>query len=128
MIITQSDFHTNRFSGFRHTPFPKSRFIMSYLICPELCPFIIIIPMSHPYVMHLIIHMFNTSVMPYISLDQYLTPNLYSIPNVQNMRFFCCLVYKQFAILILIGRLRGFKEAKLMDMLLDKCVFQNRFS
>ena len=43
--------------------------------------------------MHLIIHYVNTSVIPYISLDQYLTPNLYTIPNVQNMRFFCCSVY-----------------------------------
>ena len=44
------------------------------LLRQELRPFISIILMSHPYVMHLIIHMFNTSVMPYISLDQYLTP------------------------------------------------------
>ena len=43
--------------------------------------------------MHLIIHMFNTSMIPYISLDQYLNPNLYSISNMQNMRFFCCPVY-----------------------------------
>ena len=28
--------------------------------------------MTHPFVMHLISHMFNTSVIPYISLDQYL--------------------------------------------------------
>ena len=52
-------------------------------------PLIIIIPMSHPFVMHLvIIHMFHTSVMPSISLDQYLNPILYTIPNMQNMRFF----------------------------------------
>ena len=44
---------------------------------------------SHPFVMHLIIHMFNTSMIPYISLDQYLN----TIPNLQNMRFFCCSVY-----------------------------------
>ena len=31
--------------------------------------------------MHLVIHMFNTSMIPYISLDQYLNPNL-------CMRFF----------------------------------------
>ena len=43
--------------------------------------------------MHLIKHMFNTSMIPYISLDQYLNPNLYAIPNMQNMRFFCCSVY-----------------------------------
>ena len=49
--------------------------------------------MSHPFVMHLIIHMFNTSVIPYISLEQYLSPNLYTILNMQNMRFFCCSVY-----------------------------------
>ena len=29
---------------------------------------------------------------------------------------------------ILIGRLRWFKEAKLIDMILDKCIFQNRVS
>ena len=47
---------------------------MSYFLCPELRPFIIIILMSHPFVMHLIMHMFNTSMIPYISLDQYLKP------------------------------------------------------
>ena len=31
--------------------------------------------------------------MPYISLDQYINPNLYNIPNMKNMRFFCCSVY-----------------------------------
>ena len=30
-------------------------------------------------------------------------------------------------ILILIGSLRCIKEAKLMDMVLDNCIFQNRF-
>ena len=49
--------------------------------------------MTHPFVMNLISHMFNTSVIPYLSLDQYLNPNLYTIPNMQNMRFFCCSVY-----------------------------------
>ena len=49
--------------------------------------------MSHPSVMHLIIPMSNTSMIPYISLDQYLNPNSYTIPNMQNMRFFCCSVY-----------------------------------
>ena len=43
--------------------------------------------------MHLIIHMFHTSVMPNISLEEYLNPDLYTIPNTQNMRFFCCSVY-----------------------------------
>ena len=43
--------------------------------------------------MHLIILMFNTSMIPYISIDQYLNPNSYTIPNMQNMRFFCCPVY-----------------------------------
>ena len=43
--------------------------------------------------MHSINHMFNTSVIPYISIDQYLTPNLYTIPNMQIMRFFCCSAY-----------------------------------
>ena len=47
--------------------------------------------------MHLIIHIINTSVIPYISLDQYLKPNLYTIPNMQNMRFFCCPVYRYVA-------------------------------
>ena len=45
--------------------------------------------------MNLIIHMSNTSMIPYISLDQYLNPNLYTIPNMQNMRFFCCSVNDQ---------------------------------
>ena len=52
-----------------------------------------IIQMSYPFVMHLIIHMFHASLIPCISLDQYLNPNLYTIPNMQNMRFFCCSVY-----------------------------------
>ena len=30
--------------------------------------------MSHPFVMHLMIHMFNISMTPYMSLDQYLKP------------------------------------------------------
>ena len=93
MVITQSDFHSNPFSGFRYTPSRKSPLLGVVLLLPELRPFRIIIPMSHPFVMHLIIHMFNTSVIPYISLDQSLIPNLYTIPNMQNMRFFCCSVY-----------------------------------
>ena len=93
MIVTQSDFHLNPFSAFRHTPSRKSPLLWVILLCPELLPFIFIILMSHPLVMHLIIHMFNTSMIPYISLDQYLNPNLYTIPNMQNMRFFCCPVY-----------------------------------
>ena len=56
-------------------------------------PLLSLFIMSHPFVMHSIIHMFNTSVIPYTSLDQYLTPNLNTIPNIQNMRFFCCSVY-----------------------------------
>ena len=43
--------------------------------------------------MHLVIHMFSTSVVSYISLDPYLNPILYTIPNMQNMRFFCYSVY-----------------------------------
>ena len=43
--------------------------------------------------LQLIIHMFHASLIPCISLDQYLNPNLYTIPNMQNMRFFCCSVY-----------------------------------
>ena len=42
---------------------------------------------------HLIIHMFHTSGINYISLDEYLNPNSYTIPNMQNRRFFCCSVY-----------------------------------
>ena len=49
--------------------------------------------MSYPFVLQLIIHMFHASLIPCISLDQYLNPNLYTIPNMQNMRFFCCSVY-----------------------------------
>ena len=37
-------------------------------------PLLSLLIMSHPFVMHSIIHMFNTSVIPYTSLDQYLTP------------------------------------------------------
>ena len=48
------------------------------------------IQMSYPFAMHLIIHMFHTSLISFISLDQYITPNVYNIPNMQNMRFFCC--------------------------------------
>ena len=43
--------------------------------------------------MHLIIHMLHASLISCISLDKYLNPNLYTIPNMQNMRFFCCSVY-----------------------------------
>ena len=93
MIIMQSDFHSNPFSGFRHTPSRKSPLLWVILLRQELRPLIIIIPMSHPFVLHLIIYMFYTSVIPYISLDQYSTPNLYTIPNMQIMRFFCCSVY-----------------------------------
>ena len=93
VIIKQSDFHSNSFSGFRHTPSRKSPLLWVSLLRTELRPFIIIIPMSYSFLMHLIIHMFNTSVIHYISLDQYLTPNLYTIPNMQTMRFFCCSVY-----------------------------------
>ena len=93
MIVTHSDFHSNPFSAFRHTPSRKSPLFKVILLCPELLPFILIILMSHTFVMHLIIHMFNTSMIPYISLDQYLNPNLYTLPNLQNMRFFCCPVY-----------------------------------
>ena len=51
--------------------------------------------MSYLFVMQLIIHMFQAPLIPSISLDQYLNPNLYTIPNMQNMRFFCCSVYIQ---------------------------------
>ena len=61
---------------------------MSYFITPRVTHFIIIIPMSHPFVMHLIIHMFNTSFIPFMSLDQYLHPKLYTIPNMQNILSF----------------------------------------
>ena len=90
MIIKQSDFHSFPFSCFRHTPSRKSPLLRVILLYRELRPFIIIIQMSHPSVTHLILHMVRTSVMPYISLDQYINPNLYNIPN---MRFFCCSVY-----------------------------------
>ena len=94
MIVMQSDFPSNPFSSFRHTPSQKSPLLLVILLCTELHPFIfIIVLMSHPFVMHLIIHMFNTSMIPYTSLDQYLNPNSYTIPNMQNMRFFCCPVY-----------------------------------
>ena len=96
MIVTQSDFHSNPLSGFRHTPSRKSALLSVILLCPLLRPFITIILMSLPFVMHLIIHMFNTSMIPYISIDQYLNPNFYTIPNIQNMCFFCYIQYMQF--------------------------------
>ena len=85
MIITQSDFHSNPFSGFRHTPSQKSPLLWVILLGPELRPFIIIILMNRPFLMHSIIYMFNTSVIPYISFDQYLTPNLYTLPKKKKI-------------------------------------------
>ena len=49
--------------------------------------------------MHLVIHVVHTSVMPYVSLDQYFNPNLYTIPNMQKYAFlllfsiYLCRVY-----------------------------------
>ena len=63
---------------------------MSFLLRPELRPFIIIIPMSRPFVMHLKIFMFNTSVIPNILLDQYLNP-----------QFIHCTKYAKYAFLLL---------------------------
>ena len=69
--------------------------MISYFVTPRVTPFIIIIQMSYLFVMHLIIHMFDASLIPCISLDQLLNPNLSTLPNMQNMRFFCCSVYMQ---------------------------------
>ena len=91
--LSQCDFQANPSSGFRHTPSRKSPLLLAISLRPELPPFIIIIQMSYPFVLQLIIHMFHASLIPCISLDQYLNPNLYTIPNMQNMRFFCCSVY-----------------------------------
>ena len=74
MIITKSDFHSNPFSGFGHTASQKSSLLGVILLRPELRPFIIMIPLSRPFVMHSIIHMFNTSVKPYTPLDQHFNP------------------------------------------------------
>ena len=38
-------------------------------------------------------HMFHASLIPCISLDQYLNSKLNTLPNMQKMRFFCCSVY-----------------------------------
>ena len=76
-----------------HTQSRKLPLLWIILLRQELRPFISIIPISHPFVMHLIIRMFHTSVINYISLDGYLNPDLYTITNMQNMRFFCCSVY-----------------------------------
>ena len=92
-IITQSDFLANPFCGFRHTQSRKSPLFSAISLRPELPYFITIIQMSYPFVMQLIIHMFHASLISCMSLDQYLNPNLYTIPNMQNMRFFCCSVY-----------------------------------
>ena len=91
-IITQSDFHSNPLSGFRHTPSLKSHLLLGISLRPELPPFIIIIQVSYPFVMQLLIHMIHASLILCISLYQYLNPNLYTIPNMQNMRFFYCSV------------------------------------
>ena len=93
MIVRQSDFHSNPFSGFMHTPSQKLPLKRVIILCPELRLFIILILVSRPFDIHLIIHMFNTLMVPNISLDQCLNPNLYTIPNMQNMRSFCCSVY-----------------------------------
>ena len=107
----QSDFHLNPFSGFRHMPSRKSPLLLPFSLRQELRPFIIIIQMSYLFVMQLIINMFHAPLIPCLSLDQYLNPNLNTIPNMQNMPFFCCSVYKQLTgILILISSLRCLKE------------------
>ena len=46
MIVTQNDFHSNPFSGFRHTSSRKSPLLRVILLCQELHPFIIIIQMA----------------------------------------------------------------------------------
>ena len=99
MIITKRDVHSNPFSGFRHTPSRKSPLIWVILLRQELRPFIIIVHMSHLFVMHFIIHMFNTSVIPYISLEQYLNPKdhwrfgpytpIFLIPRTLLLSFWC---------------------------------------
>ena len=57
-IITQSDFHSNPFGSFMHTPSRKLPLLWVILLRSELCPFIIIIPISHP---------FDYTHVPYIS-------------------------------------------------------------
>ena len=64
MIIKQSDFHSNPFRCFRHLPSRKSPLLGVILLRTELRPLIISIPVSHPFVMHLNVHMFHTLVMP----------------------------------------------------------------
>ena len=121
MIITQSDFHSNPFSGFNfplvswvrcgtwlyrflifaplltfmHTPCLKSPLLWVILLCPDLCPIIIIIPISHPFVMHLIIQMFNTSVI-----------TLHIIRSVFKPQFIHCTKYAKYAFLLLFSILR----------------------
>ena len=67
---------------------------MSYFITPRVTP------LYHHYSNEpSICDAFDNSHVQYIrdtlhiSLDQYLNPNLYTIRNMQNMRFFCCSVY-----------------------------------
>ena len=92
-----------------------SRLFISYFVRPEIPPFTIIIQMSYQFVMQLIIHMCHASLIPCISLDQYLNPNLYIIPNMQNMRFFCCSVYVQaHEILVHIALMSSEDSAKLV--------------
>ena len=38
MIVTQSDFHSNPFSGLSHTPSRKSPLLLSYFIMPRVTP------------------------------------------------------------------------------------------
>ena len=117
-MITQSDFHLNPFSGFRHTPSRKSPLLLAFSLCQELFPFIIIIQMSYLFVMQLIIDMFLAPLKPCVPLDQYLNPNLYTIPNMQNMRFFCCSVYFLYEQFLIILKLNFIKLSDLPRMLL----------
>ena len=94
MIITQSDFHSNAFSAFRHIHHLERRLHYDcYFIRPRVTPLYYLYS-NEPSICDAFDYSHvKTSVIPYISLDLYLTPNLYTIPNMQNMRFFFAAQY-----------------------------------
>ena len=114
--MTQSDFHLNPFSGFRHTASRSSPYLRIISLHPELSPFTSIIPVSYRFVIHLIIHLFHTSLIPLISLDQYLTPN-----------FTIYTKYAKYAFLLLLSKyvtLINLKEMEcILLLLLKSCLF-----
>ena len=98
MIISQSDFHSNPFSGFRHTP-SQSRLFMRYFIKPRVTP--------------LYYHYFNE---PSIcdafdnSHVQYISDTLHIIRSVFKPQFIHCTKYAKYAFLLLSSILHCWKS------------------